>query len=145
SLRSLPDASASIARVSRAFGTLLGPVEEVAQQLAPLLGQDRLRVKLNTLGGQLAVAHTHYHAPAGGRLLQALGQLRIDHQRVVAPDRQRAAQPAEDRAPVVLDRGGLTVDRRVQPDLPAERLRERLVAEAHPERGHTRLGHAPYE
>ena len=46
----------------------------------------------------------HQHAAAARGLLQAVGQLGIDDQRVIAPDRQRRRQPAEDRAAVVLDR-----------------------------------------
>ncbi len=79
-------------------------LEEVREQLPALLGEDRLGVELDALGRQLAVAQPHQHAAAARGLLQAVGQLRVDHQRVVAPDRQRRGQAAEDRAPVVLDR-----------------------------------------
>ena len=101
-------------------------------------------MELHALGRQLAMAQAHHHAAAARGLLQAGGQLRVDDQRVVAPHRQRRGQPGEDRAPVVLDGGGLAVDGRVQHDAPAEGLGERLVAEAHAERGDARLGQAPH-
>ena len=41
-------------------------LEEVREQLAPLLGEDRLGVELDALGGQLAVADRHHDAAAGG-------------------------------------------------------------------------------
>ena len=83
-------------------------------------------------------------SPARG-LLQAVGQVGVDDQRVVAPDRQRRGQPAEDRAPVVLDRRRLAVHRRSAASSAAERLCERLVAETHAERGNARFGHPPGE
>ena len=46
------------------------------------------------------------------------GSWLVDHQRVVAPDRQRRGQSAEDRAAVVLDARRLAVHRRVQPQRP---------------------------
>src|SRR6185437_1865851 len=119
--------------------------QEVAEQLSALFGQDGLGVVLDALGGELAVAQPHHHAAAASCLLQAVGKLVADDERVVAPDDEAATQPAEDRAPVVLDRRRLAVDRVVQLDLAAERLGERLVSEAYAERRHARLRKAPDE
>ena len=137
SLRSLRDASVSIALVRIGLGI---SCEEVAQQLLALFGEHRLGVKLHALSRQLAVAQRHQHAVALGRGLQAGGQLAIDDQRVIAPHYQRRGEAGEDRAAVVLDRGRFAVHGRVQHHAAPERLRERLVAEAHAERGDARLG-----
>ena len=69
----------------------LAALEEVGEQLVALLGEHRLGVELDALGGQLAVAQRHQHAAAARRLLQAAGQLVADDQGVVAPDGQAAA------------------------------------------------------
>src|SRR5271168_5430199 len=107
-------------------------LEEVAQQLVALVGEHRLGMELHALGRQLAMAQPHQHAAATRGLLQTVGQLRVDDERVIAADRQRRGQAAEDRAPVVLDAGRLAVHGWVQLPAPAERLRERLVTKAHP-------------
>ena len=63
-------------------------------------------MKLDALGGKLAVADRH-HLPVWPErccALEAVRQLRIDHQRVVAPDLQRVLKAREDRPPIVLDR-----------------------------------------
>ena len=85
----------------------------------------------------------HQHAAAAGGGLQAVGQLLVDDQRVVAPDRQRRAGPRKIVRPscsivVALPWTGSCSSHR-----PAEGLGERLVAEADPERRDPRLGHAP--
>src|SRR3954447_10018155 len=90
--RSRRDVSASIARVR----TGLGIDEEVLQQLLAMRGEHGLGVELDAEGGQLAVAHGHQHAAAVGGGLQAVGQVGIDHERVVAPDDQRRRQVPED-------------------------------------------------
>ena len=87
-LRSLPEASASIARVRIGLGISL-TLEEVGEQLLALVGEHRLGVELHALGGQLAMAQAHQHAAAARGLLQAVRQLGVDHERVVAPHRQR--------------------------------------------------------
>src|SRR5213082_2182247 len=102
-------------------------------------------MKLDALGRQLAVAHAHHYSAAARALLEAARQLRIDHERVIAPHHERRGQAAKDRAAVVLDRGGLAVDRLVQRYASSERLRERLVSQAHAERWDPRLGHAARE
>jgi hypothetical protein len=114
-LRSRPEATASRALVTIAFGDSPAPpvarrpfsrrarepcrspassrrsLEKVAQQLDAVVGEDRLGMKLDALGGKLAVADPHHHAIAAGRDLEAVGNTVGDDQRVVAPDGQRAA------------------------------------------------------
>src|ERR1700685_991150 len=102
-------------------------------------------MELHALGRQLAVAQGHQHSPAPGGLLEAVGQVGVDHERVVAPDRERRGEAVEDRAPVMLDARGLAMHRLVELPAPAEGLRERLVAKAHPQRGHPRLRHPAHE
>src|SRR5437016_1083254 len=102
-------------------------------------------MKLDALGRQLAVAHAHHYSAAARALLEAARQLGLDHERVIAPHRERRGQAAKDRAAVVLDRGGLAVDRLVQCDASSEGLRERLVAQTYAERRDPRLGHAARE
>jgi hypothetical protein len=41
-------------------------LEEVAQQVDAFVCEDRLGVKLDALGGKLAVADPHHHAVAAG-------------------------------------------------------------------------------
>jgi hypothetical protein len=100
-------------------------------------------VELDALGGQLAVADGHDRAIRARRALEALGQLGMDDERVVARGGQRAGEPGEDRAPVVVYLGRLAVDRLPAHDAAAERRGKRLVAEADAERGHPGLGEAP--
>jgi hypothetical protein len=119
--------------------------KEVREQLLAVVREDRLRVELDALGGQLAVAHAHDHAAAAGRHLEAVGHVVVDDQRVVAPDGEGRGQPGEDRAAVVLDRRRLAVDGDVADDLAAERLGQRLVAEAHAEGRHAGFGEAAHD
>src|SRR3954454_5353462 len=72
--RSWPDASASIALVR------VGSGKEVGQQLLPAIGEDRLGMELDALGGQLAVADRHQDAAA------VRGGLEAVRQRVLADD-----------------------------------------------------------
>ena len=118
--------------------------QEVRQQPLALVGQHRLGMELDALGGQLAVADAHHDAAAAGGDLEAGGDVLVDHQRVVAPDGQRRGQAREDRAAVVLDRRGLAVDGQMADDRAAEGLRERLVAQAHPEGRHAGLREAAH-
>src|SRR3954453_10172497 len=79
-VRSSPSARRSIASVRGGLG-----IQEVAEQALAVLGQDRLRVELHALGGQVAVAERHHRAIRLRRALEAVGQARAHHQRVVAP------------------------------------------------------------
>src|SRR4051794_41162599 len=122
--RSCPDATRSIAGVTRSLG------KEVAEDLHAVGGEDRLGMELNTLGGQLAVAQAHHHAAARRAHLEHVRHVGIDHERVVARDLDLVGQAGEDRLSVVLDHRRLAVDRLVGDDGSAERLAKRLVAEA---------------
>src|SRR5579872_7026068 len=92
-------------------------------------------MELHALGRQLAMAYGHHDLGSEGAALQALRELGVSDQRVVAADLERLAQAAEDRAPVVLDLAGLAVHRLVADDPAAPGLDERLVAEADPSVG----------
>src|SRR5215211_3374639 len=132
--RSWPDASASIAFVR------VGSGKEVAQQLLPGVGEDRFGMELDALGGQLAVADGHQHpATVGGGLEAVRQRVLADDERVVAAHDERGFDAGEDRPAVVLGGGGLAVHRDVAHDVAAERLRQRLVAQADAERRHARL------
>ena len=117
-------------------------LHEAPEHLLAVLGQDRLGVELNALGRKLAVANGHHDTAAGGADLEHVGQLVDGDQRVVAADLEVLRQPAEDRAPVVLDPRGLAVDRLVADHLAAPRLDQRLVPEADAERRDAGQGEA---
>src|SRR5436305_1540234 len=132
--RSNPDATRSIASVRSWLG------KEVLQELFALAGEDRLGVELDALGGQLAMPEAHDRGAVHRRALEAVGQVRVDHQGVVAAGQDRRLEALEDRPPVVLDLRGLTVDRLSAHHARAERLGQRLVAEAHAQHRYARLG-----
>ena len=88
----------------------------------PSRRQHRLGVELHALGGQLAVADAHETPAAARRRLEAVRQVRVDDERVVAPDGQRRGEPGEDPPPVVLDLRGLAVHGLALHDAPAEGL-----------------------
>ena len=117
--------------------------QEVAQYGHTLAGEHRLGVELHALGRQLAVADGHHRVAVGGRALELGRQVGVDHQRVVAPGRERRGQALEDRAPVVLDLGRLAVHRLAAHHPAAEGLGHRLVAQAHAEHRGAALGEAP--
>src|SRR4051794_29235661 len=137
-LRSRREASASIASVRMS-------AKEVLQQPLAVRREHRLGVELHAQRGKVAVADRHHHAAAPGRDLEAVRQLGVGDQRVVAADRQRVRQAGEQAAAVVLDVRRLSVHRDVADDRAAERLHERLVAEADAERRHARLGEAAHD
>ncbi len=85
-----------------------------------MLGENRLGVELNSLGGQLAVADSHHDTTPGCAELEHVRQVVLGDQRVVAADLDLLRQAAEDRAAVMLDRGGLAVDRLVPDDRPPQ-------------------------
>src|SRR5215207_3658599 len=123
--RSPPEASASIAFVR------VGSGKEVLKQLLPGVGQDRFGVKLDALGGQLAVADGHEDAATVRGGLEAIGErVLADDERVVAAHDERGFDAGEDRPAVVLGGRRLAVHRDMAHDVSAERLRERLMAEA---------------
>ena len=100
----------------------------------PLRREHGLGVKLDALGRQLAVPHAHHDALVRGAQLELVGQLGIRDERVIAARAKRALEPAQDAPPVVLDLGVLAVDRLAADRPAAERLDQRLVAEADPQR-----------
>src|SRR3954447_23062921 len=126
--RSCRVASRSIASVRTRLG------KEALQQRLAVRGEHRLRVELDPHGGQLAVAHRHQHATAPGGRLERVRELRVDDERVVAPDGERAGQALEHARAVVLDLRRLAVDRKVADHAAAVRLGQRLVPEADAER-----------
>ena len=83
-------------RLARADRRRAGLAEEVAQQVVPADGEDRLGVELHALDGQLPVAQAHHDAVVGlGGDLEAVGHRRpVDHEAVVAGrlERLRAAR-----------------------------------------------------
>src|SRR5436190_6727300 len=103
-LRSPPDATCSMASARTSLG-----IQEVAQQRLAVLGQYRLRVELNALGGQLAVAQGHHRAVRMRRDLEAVRDGGIDDERVIAAGHERGFEPPEDGPAVVLDSPGLAV------------------------------------
>ena len=135
-----PDASASIALVRMSFGIWRITAQEVREQPLALVGQHRLGMELHALGGQLAVAQAHQHAAARAPTLRGSPAAR-DPRRASGSARPSAAR----RSPRKIVRpscsitvalpctGGCSATR------PAERLRERLVAEADAERRNPRL------
>src|SRR5215210_3979245 len=147
--RSRPEATRSTAAVrsgldtaAASLGGLVAWREEVAQECAAVLGENRLRVELDPLGGKLTVAERHHRRVGTRRALEAIGKVGLDHQRVVACRDERGGEVAEDRPPVMLDRCRLAVHRIAAHDARPEGRGERLVAEAHAEDGHARLGEA---
>ena len=121
------------------------PAQEVREQLAALLGEDRLGVELDALGGQLAVADGH-HDVAAERALLEHSAAAPGRRPASGSDRPRAARAGPRRSSgrrarscVVLPCTGSCVH-----DPPAPRLHERLVAEADAERRDPGLGEAPH-
>src|SRR3954462_8346198 len=142
-VRCVPLQISSIARVRMSLGMVealaLG-AEEVSQQLLALRGEDRLRMELNPLGGQLAVTHAHHDVVVGGGELELAGQVGVRDQRVVAARDPRVGEPLVDGAAVVLHLRVLAVDRVAANDLPSKRFHHRLVPEADAEDWRARFG-----
>src|SRR5215217_3202108 len=139
--RSRRDISLSMAFVM----TGLGIAQEVLQQPLSVGREHRLRVELDPLRGQLAMAHGHQHAAAVRGRLEAVGQRGVDHERVVAAHDERRGQPREQARAVMVDLRRLAVHGDVADDPPPERLRERLVAEADAERRYPGLRQAAHD
>src|SRR3954453_13993128 len=96
--RSRREASASIASVRMS-------AKEVLQQALAVGREDGLRVELHAERRQLVVTHGHHDAAAAGGDVQAVRQVGIGDERVIAADGQRARQPGEQPGAVVLDLG----------------------------------------
>ncbi len=110
----------------------------------PALGEHRLGMKLDSLGGEPAVAHAHHGVAVVRGALELVRKVGIDHQRVVAPGHERRLDPLEDGATVVGDLRRLSVHGLAAYHAAAERLGHRLVAEADPEHRNPGLGEASY-
>src|SRR4051812_37827970 len=132
--KSSREATRSMADVTTALA------KEVAQDLHAVGRQDRLRVELHALGGQVAMAQPHHDTAAGGADLEHVRHVRVHDERVIARDLDLLRQPVVDRLAIVLDGRGLAVDRLVADDLAAERLPERLVAQADAQHRRAALG-----
>ena len=115
--------------------------EEVREQSLAVRGQHRLGVELDALGRQLAVADAHQHAAAAGGRLE-LVRAASPRRRPASGSARRSARRQARRTAlaVVLDLRRLAVDRLVADDRAAERLGQRLVAEADAERRDAGLG-----
>src|SRR4051812_27630644 len=137
--RSSREARRSIAFVRTGFG-----MEEVGEEALALRREDGLGMELHAVRGQVAMGDGHHDAPAARRHAQALGQVGVDDERVVAADGQRRGEAREQALAVVGDLRRLAVDGHVADHLAAERLGERLVAEADAQRRHAGLGEAPH-
>src|SRR5919109_399756 len=105
--------------------------EEVAQYVPPLGGEHRLGMELDALRAQLTMPHPHHHVTEARGQLELRRKVGIGDERVIAAGSQRALEPAQDSLAVVLDLGILTVDWLAADGPAAERLDQRLVAEAH--------------
>ena len=116
-------------------------LEEVPQQVVAARGQDRLRVELHALDGQLTVAEPHDDAVVGlGRDLEARRHRRpVDDEAVVAGGLEGLREPGEHAGVVVPDERRLAVHHlRGTHDVAAVDLTDALVPQAHPEDGHLR-------
>ena len=94
---------------------LPGEPEEVREQVRAVGREDALRVELDALDRERAVAEPHDDAVLGARRgdVQVGGQRRrVDHQRVVARGRERLRHALEQAGAVVDDLGRLAVDER---------------------------------
>src|ERR1022692_4219607 len=103
-----------------------------------MLGQYRLRVKLNALDRKLAMAHAHDLAVVAFRRdLQARRHAAtVDHQRMIAGGREWTDQSLEYTLASMLDRGHLAVHYATRAnDAPSEGLADGLVTEAHAKNG----------
>src|SRR4051812_46212774 len=103
--RSSREASRSIALVSTGFG------KEVLQQALALGGEHGLGVELDAVRRQLAVADPHDDSAAGRGDHQAVRDVGVHDQRVVAADDERRRESLEQPGAVVGDLRRLAVDR----------------------------------
>src|ERR1043166_6787059 len=86
-------------------------VQEIREQVVPVLGQDRLRVELYALHRRITMAHPHDLAVfAFGGDVEARRQIRaIDHERMIAGRGERARQPDENAFAAMCNLGKLSV------------------------------------
>ncbi len=129
-------------RPERAPILLCGTMEDVPQEFVTGEGQNRLRMELHSLKGQLTMAHSHDRPIRRGRryFKDVRNARRVNNQRVVAGDGQRAGQAGEYTASVVSDLGGLSVHQLPRSDnRSTEDMADRLMAKAHTKYRHAAL------
>ncbi len=91
-----------MASVSTGLDISRPPRGSCASIALPELGEHGLGVELHALGRELAVADAHQHLARARGHLEAIRQLGVDHQRVVAAGHERILEALEDRLAVVL-------------------------------------------
>src|SRR5207245_9491311 len=101
----------------------------------PVRSEYRLRMELDAVHPERAVAHGHHLAVVGrGRDLELLGDRRR-RERAVAPGLEVRGETGEETAPVVVDDACLAVQQLLRlPDLPDEGRDDDLAPEADAER-----------
>jgi hypothetical protein len=115
-------------------------IAEVGEQLAAVLGDDRLGMKLDAPQRPLVVSDAHHHAVVGpGHDLELVGHLG-GRQRVVADGQERRRQPGEHAGTGVVHGGDASVHRRRRvTDGPAEQMADALMTEADAQHRQPRL------
>src|SRR5260370_15365053 len=125
--------SAQASESSRSRGASRGTPDEVAQDLLAFLGQDRLRVELDTVGREPHVAQAHDGAvvcPRGDH--EVVGYRRpLDDQGVISGGLERVGDARHHTRVVMADPRSLAVRGPVAHDFPAARLADALVAAAY--------------
>ena len=114
----------------------VGQVEEIAQDLPAMLARDAFRMKLHPECRAVTVLNAHDEPVVALRAdLELGGRARsLDDERVIARRRKGAVQTAEEPARIVRNARHLAVHRRWRAhNVAAERLPDRLMAEADPE------------
>src|SRR5215211_5915845 len=117
--------------------------QEVTKYVLTARREHRLGVELEPLRRQLPMADAHDDLAQGRAELELPRELWVDDEGVIAPRPKRALQATQDSLSVVLDRGVLAVHRLAADRAPAERLDQRLMAQADAQRGNARLGERP--
>jgi len=115
--------------------------EEVFQDLAAILRQDALRMKLHAANGIILVADSHDFPLTGlSRDLQAIRHsLAFDHQGMIPGGGERVGHVFEQALPVVLDRRRFAMHYPIiDNDLTTEGVADALVAQADAEERHFR-------
>jgi len=137
-----PCAGAERSRARRSgAGMFARHLVEVLEQLAAVLGRDRLGMELHAPHRAAGVLDAHHDAVLGPRRDAPLAERAADGERVVAHDREVLGNAGEQPLALVLDAAEAPVhDHRRARHLALEHVSEALVAEAHAEHG--RLGEA---
>ena len=113
-------------------------LQKVLQHLLPMLGEDRLGVKLDAVDGQFTVGKAHDFAFGGfgGDFEAGREGFAFDYEGVVAGGFEGTGQAGEDILAGVQDGRGFAVhEARGADDVATVNLTDALVAEAHAEDG----------